>query len=172
MTAEPSVRQERLRALLGADSVLTDPQACAPFLVDLLGRCRGRALAVVQPRTVAEVAQLLTMCEAERIGVVPHGGNTSALTSVMMTALSNQTTGLASIANQQALNRVNAQIAAVTAANNSNGSASSSSTTSGSGSSSASKTPTSSATNLSSTLTAAALLAGQIPSGSLLSILA
>ena len=68
---------ERLRALLGEDSVLTDPQDCAPFLVDHLGRCRGRALAVVQPRTVAEVAQVLTVCEAERIGVVPHGGNTS-----------------------------------------------------------------------------------------------
>ena len=77
MTSEPSVVPERLRALLGEDSVLTDPQDCAPFLVDHLGRCRGRALAVVQPRTVAEVAQLLTVCEAERIGVVPHGGNTS-----------------------------------------------------------------------------------------------
>jgi FAD/FMN-containing dehydrogenase len=77
LTSEPSVVPERLRALLGEDSVLTDPQDCAPFLVDHLGRCRGRALAVVQPRTVAEVAQLLTVCEAERIGVVPHGGNTS-----------------------------------------------------------------------------------------------
>jgi FAD/FMN-containing dehydrogenase len=77
LTSEPSAVPERLRALLGEDSVLTDPQDCAPFLVDHLGRCRGRALAVVQPRTVAEVAQLLTVCEAERIGVVPHGGNTS-----------------------------------------------------------------------------------------------
>ena len=77
MTAAASAWQERLRALLGAESVLTDPQDCAPFLVDHLARCRGRALAVVQPNSVAQVAQLLALCEAERIGVVPHGGNTS-----------------------------------------------------------------------------------------------
>ena len=77
MTPEPSPLPERLRALLGADGVLTEPADCAPFIVDHLGRCRGRALAVVQPRSVAEVAQLLALCETERIGVVPHGGNTS-----------------------------------------------------------------------------------------------
>jgi FAD/FMN-containing dehydrogenase len=77
LTSEASAVQERLRALLGADSVLTDPEDCAPFLVDHLGHCRGRALAVVQPRSVAQVAQVLALCEAERIGVVPHGGNTS-----------------------------------------------------------------------------------------------
>jgi len=77
LTAEPSALPERLRGLLGADSVLTDPADCAPFLVDHLGRCRGRALAVVQPHSVAQIAQLLALCDAERIGVVPHGGNTS-----------------------------------------------------------------------------------------------
>ncbi|MBV8341890.1 MAG: FAD-binding oxidoreductase, partial [Gammaproteobacteria bacterium] len=77
MTAAASVLRERLRTLLGADSVLTEPADCAPFLVDHLGRCRGQALAVLQPRSVAQVAQLLEFCAAERIGVVPHGGNTS-----------------------------------------------------------------------------------------------
>ena len=76
MTAEPGVLRERLRELLGADSVLSDPADCAPFLVDHLGRCRGRALAVAQPHSVAQIAQLLALCDAERIGVVPHGGNT------------------------------------------------------------------------------------------------
>jgi FAD/FMN-containing dehydrogenase len=76
LTAEPSVLGERLRKLLGADSVLTDPADCAPFLVDHLGRCRGRAFAVAQPNSVAQIAQLLALCDAERIGVVPHGGNT------------------------------------------------------------------------------------------------
>ena len=77
MTPESCARRERLRALLGADAVLTEPQECAPFLVDHLGRCRGSALAVVQPRSAAQVAQVLEFCDAERIGVVPHGGNTS-----------------------------------------------------------------------------------------------
>ena len=67
----------RLREILGADGVLTEPADCAPFLVDHLGRCSGRALAVAQPASVAQVAAVLALCEAERIGVVPHGGNTS-----------------------------------------------------------------------------------------------
>jgi FAD/FMN-containing dehydrogenase len=69
--------EDRLREILGVDGVLTDPADCAPFLADHLGRCSGRAMAVVQPRSVAQVAQLLALCESERIGVVPHGGNTS-----------------------------------------------------------------------------------------------
>ncbi|MBV9316661.1 MAG: FAD-binding oxidoreductase, partial [Gammaproteobacteria bacterium] len=77
MTLESGARRERLRALLGAEAVLSEPQECAPFLLDHLGRCRGSALAVVQPRSVAQVAQVLEFCDAERIGVVPHGGNTS-----------------------------------------------------------------------------------------------
>jgi FAD/FMN-containing dehydrogenase len=77
LTLESSALRERLRALLGADALLSEPQDCAPFLVDHLGRCRGSALAVAQPRSVLQVTQLLEFCEAERIGVVPHGGNTS-----------------------------------------------------------------------------------------------
>ena len=77
MTSEASALQQRLRGLLGADSVLTEPADCAPFLVDHLGRCRGRALAVIQPHSPQQVAQLLSLCDALRIGVVPHGGNTS-----------------------------------------------------------------------------------------------
>jgi len=89
----------------------------------------------------------------------------NALSSSLTAALANLTTGLASIANQQALNRVNAQIASIQGTN------SSASTTSRSGTS-VSRVPVSSATNLLSGATAAALLAGRIPSGSLLSILA
>jgi FAD/FMN-containing dehydrogenase len=77
LTPEATPVPERLRALLGADGVLTEPADCAPYIVDHLGRCQGRALAVVQPRSVPQIAQLLAFCEAERIGVVPQGGNTS-----------------------------------------------------------------------------------------------
>ena len=77
MTAPAAALAGRLREIVGADGVLTDPADCAPFLVDHLGRCRGRAVAVVQPRSLAQVSQLLGLCDSERIGVVPHGGNTS-----------------------------------------------------------------------------------------------
>ena len=77
MTAAASGLARRLGDILGADGVLTEAADCAPFLVDHLGRCRGRALAVALPRTVSEVSRLLALCETERIGVVPQAGNTS-----------------------------------------------------------------------------------------------
>jgi FAD/FMN-containing dehydrogenase len=76
LTAAAPSLSVRLREILGTDGLLTDAADCAPFLVDHLGRCRGRAIAVAQPRSVAEVARLLALCEAESVGVVPHGGNT------------------------------------------------------------------------------------------------
>jgi FAD/FMN-containing dehydrogenase len=67
----------QLRDVLGADAVLTDPADCAPFLSDHRGLYHGQALAVVLPRSVADVSRLLVWCSAARVGVVPHGGNTS-----------------------------------------------------------------------------------------------
>jgi FAD/FMN-containing dehydrogenase len=67
---------ERLRSALGGGSVLTDAAECAPFLSDFRGLYRGRALAVVLPRSLGEVSQTLALCHAAGVGVVPHGGNT------------------------------------------------------------------------------------------------
>src|SRR5205814_1316549 len=58
LTAPAPALAGRLREILGVDGVLTDPADCAPFLVDHLGRCRGRAVAVVQPRSLAQVSVL------------------------------------------------------------------------------------------------------------------
>ena len=67
---------EELLQLLGSDGVLTAPEDVAPFLVDQRQLYQGRALAVALPRTTADVARLLAWCNARRVGVVPHGGNT------------------------------------------------------------------------------------------------
>ncbi len=48
----------------------------APFLTDWRKRYVGRALAVVQPDTAADVAALVRWCAARRVPVVPQGGNT------------------------------------------------------------------------------------------------
>lgn len=66
-----------LTPLLGADAVLTAPEDIEPFLADHRGLYRGRALAVALPRSTEEVSRLLAFCNERRIGVVPHGGNTS-----------------------------------------------------------------------------------------------
>jgi FAD/FMN-containing dehydrogenase len=68
--------QERLLGILGREGLMLSPEAMAPYLVDHRQLYHGRALALVMPRTVEEVARLLAWCNDERIGVVPQGGNT------------------------------------------------------------------------------------------------
>ncbi|MBS0365435.1 MAG: FAD-binding oxidoreductase [Proteobacteria bacterium] len=68
--------QTALRTILGAEGLLTADADCAPFLVDQLQRYHGRTLGVALPRSTAEVAQVLALCNSARIGVVPQGGNT------------------------------------------------------------------------------------------------
>ncbi|HEV3240523.1 MAG TPA: FAD-binding protein, partial [Casimicrobiaceae bacterium] len=77
MTAAAADFSERLREILGADGLLTAAADCAPFLIDHRRLYQGAALGVALPRSVAQVAQLLSLCHAQRVGVVPHGGNTS-----------------------------------------------------------------------------------------------
>ena len=66
-----------LQALLGADVVLTPAAATDRYLIDHRKLYRGSALALVKPRSTAQVATLLAYCNERRIGVVPQGGNTS-----------------------------------------------------------------------------------------------
>jgi len=77
LTAAAADFSAQLRELLGADGLLTAAADCAPFLTDHRRLYQGAALAVALPRSVAQVSQLLSLCHARRVGVVPHGGNTS-----------------------------------------------------------------------------------------------
>jgi FAD/FMN-containing dehydrogenase len=77
LTAAAADFSERLREILGADGLLTAAADCAPFLTDHRRLYQGAALGVALPRSVAQVSQLLSLCHAQRVGVVPHGGNTS-----------------------------------------------------------------------------------------------
>jgi D-lactate dehydrogenase (cytochrome) len=67
---------EALSRLVEPDSLRVHPADLEPFLTDHRRLYHGRALAVVLPRSVAEVARVLAFCHARRIGVVPQGGNT------------------------------------------------------------------------------------------------
>jgi len=73
--AELSLHAE-LRALIGEDSVLTAAQDRQSFEVDHRRLYHGRALAVVLPRSVEQVAAVTRWCDQHRIGLVPQGGNT------------------------------------------------------------------------------------------------
>jgi FAD/FMN-containing dehydrogenase len=75
MSDSEALRSE-LRALIGADSVLTADADTAPFLVDLRRLYHGSALAVALPRDVGQVAHIVGWCNQRRVGLVPQGGNT------------------------------------------------------------------------------------------------
>jgi len=68
--------RERLTGIVGANGLLTRPVDMAPYLVDERERYRGAAPAVVRPSTVEEVARVVALCAAEKIPIVPQGGNT------------------------------------------------------------------------------------------------
>jgi FAD/FMN-containing dehydrogenase len=76
LTAGVADLRAKLRAVLGPDGLLTEAADVAPYLSDHRRLYQGAALAVARPHTVAEVSQVLALCDAHRVGVVPHGGNT------------------------------------------------------------------------------------------------
>ncbi|HEY0061751.1 MAG TPA: FAD-binding oxidoreductase [Telluria sp.] len=66
----------RCREITGAAHVLTGEADMAPFLTDWRGRFTGRALAVLRPADVQQVAALVKACAHWRVPVVPQGGRT------------------------------------------------------------------------------------------------
>ncbi len=66
----------RLRELIGPEAVLTSPQDTEPFLTDHRRLYHGAARAVVLPATTEQVADVLRLCHAAAVSVVPQGGNT------------------------------------------------------------------------------------------------
>ncbi|MFZ2161015.1 MAG: FAD-binding oxidoreductase [Sideroxyarcus sp.] len=67
---------EALAAITGSDSVLTGADA-APYGKDWRGRYANEALAVVFPLNTQQVSEVVKLCAANKICVVPQGGNTS-----------------------------------------------------------------------------------------------
>jgi len=56
--------------------LLTEPADMAAFLTDWRGKWTGRAIAVAQPDSAEGVAAVLRWCHANRVPLVPQGGNT------------------------------------------------------------------------------------------------
>ncbi len=64
------------RAALGHAHVLTDDADMAPFLTDWRDRFTGKALAVLRPASVGQVAAVVSACAQWQVPLVPQGGNT------------------------------------------------------------------------------------------------
>src|SRR5262245_58999648 len=68
---------DKIRAAVGSSGYLERSEDTDPYLKDFRGLFRGRAALVVLPGSTSEVSAVLALCHEHRIGVVPHGGNTS-----------------------------------------------------------------------------------------------
>jgi FAD/FMN-containing dehydrogenase len=67
----------QIKSAVGADGVVEQEQQIEPFVHDFRGLFTGTTPLVVLPGTTAEVASVVCICAQHRIGIVPHGGNTS-----------------------------------------------------------------------------------------------
>jgi FAD/FMN-containing dehydrogenase len=67
---------ERFIAIVGDKNAVTDPQAQAPYLVEMRDMFRGHTPVVLRPGTVAEVAAILRLADETSTAIVPQGGNT------------------------------------------------------------------------------------------------
>ena len=68
-------------AELPAEIVTTDQDIIAAYLTDFRRQLTGRSPALLRPRSVQEVQQIVMICHRYRIGLVPQGGNTSYCTA-------------------------------------------------------------------------------------------
>jgi FAD/FMN-containing dehydrogenase len=67
---------DALRALLGPGHVLEQADAIGAAAHDWRGRYRGAPLALALPGDAAQVAEVVQLCAAHRVALVPQGGNT------------------------------------------------------------------------------------------------
>ncbi|WP_372839183.1 FAD-linked oxidase C-terminal domain-containing protein [Phaeovulum sp.] len=74
-----------LRAVLPADAVIDAPEETRAYECDALAAYRAQPLAVVLPRTTAEVAAALKVCHNLGVPVVPRGAGTSLAGGAMPT---------------------------------------------------------------------------------------
>src|SRR5471032_1150595 len=66
----------RFASIVGATHVLTGKDDVAPYYTDWRNVFAGTGIAVVRPGTTEEVAQVVALCAAEGIAIVPKAGNT------------------------------------------------------------------------------------------------
>jgi FAD/FMN-containing dehydrogenase len=66
-----------LKAAVGPGDWLDSAGDVATYLTDFRQLYRGATPLVLKPRSVEDVAKILTICNREEVAVVPHGGNTS-----------------------------------------------------------------------------------------------
>jgi FAD/FMN-containing dehydrogenase len=64
------------RDRLGPKAVVTDARELEPWISDWRGRVHGKALAMLAPASIEEVAEIVRLAGEYRVPLVPQGGNT------------------------------------------------------------------------------------------------
>jgi FAD/FMN-containing dehydrogenase len=67
---------DKLRSIVGDKGLITDAEGKHPYLSDWRENYLGIAEAVVRPATTEEVSAVVKLCVAEKVQIVPQGGNT------------------------------------------------------------------------------------------------
>ncbi len=67
---------DALARVVGLAYALRDAASQAPYLREWRDRYNGRTRLVLRPGSVAEISEILKLCNAARVGVVPQAGNT------------------------------------------------------------------------------------------------
>jgi FAD/FMN-containing dehydrogenase len=67
---------EKLKNIVGAQYVLTEAGAIAPFNHEWRGLYEGKSFAVVKPETTQAVSEIVKLCAQTKTPIVPQGGNT------------------------------------------------------------------------------------------------
>ena len=65
-----------VKSIVGSEALLTGA-AAKPYCEDWRGRYSGDALAVVFPANTGQISEVVKLCAAQKIAIVPQGGNTS-----------------------------------------------------------------------------------------------
>lgn len=68
---------EHLKAVVGPKGWLDQPADLAPHLVDWRRRFQGKTPLLLKPTSTSEVAEIVRLCAAAQVAVVPRGGHTS-----------------------------------------------------------------------------------------------
>lgn len=68
---------DQLTEMLGQSAVLTTGAEVGGFVEDWRGRYRGPAACVVLPSSTQQVAEVVRLCAAHGVPILPQGGNTS-----------------------------------------------------------------------------------------------
>lgn len=74
---QPQKLLNELGGLLADTGTVLQDKAMTPHLKDWRGRYQGEALAVVFPADTRQVSEVVKLCAANNIAIVPQGGNTS-----------------------------------------------------------------------------------------------